>query len=432
MILVVYACCCLCGGEPGECWPGFRGAEASRPPADTLPLSWQPGQPVVGWRVPIPGRGVSEPVIWKRRVFVTSVSHRPTEGLWVSALALDTGEAIWERRFNADRPVRVGPDFANAAATPAVDLDQLYVLFEAGELLALSHDGALQWRRDLGRDYGRIRIEAGLAASVAQDEASVFVLVSHDDRSYLAALDKRSGRTRWKISRSEGASWSSPLVTTIDGIPQVVVSSVASIDGYDAQDGNALWSVKGVAGLLAPSPLRIDSNTILIGACLTGRGEALLDSLRSNGALRVARQDHRWEAHYTWRCDDANSAYASPIAHAGRAYWSDRQGVVYCHDVHTGRQLFQEPLAEACWATPLAVDGRIYFFGTRGTTFVIAAESRFRVLARNRLAAPLGPHETPEPLLPYASAAVRGNLLIRTSSELTCLRGPARATPPPP
>lgn len=427
-----WVCCVLslvCGGEPGEYWPGFRGAEATRPPARSLPVAWAPDRNVA-WRAALAGRGVSEPVVWRDRVFVSSVTAAPEEGLRIHALNLKTGEPTWARRFDADRPIRLGADFANAASTPVVDLERVYVLFEAGELLALSHDGEPRWRRDLGRDYGRVRLEAGLAASLAQDEASVFALVDHDGRSYLAAFDKRTGATRWKCERPNGASWSSPVCSSIDGVPQVVVSSAGTIDGYDVLDGRRLWHVEDVVGNIAPSPVRASDGLFLIGACLAGKGERLLSAIQSNGAIRVRRREREWQVDVNWRTDGAACSYASPAVHDGCGYWVDEQGNVTCLDVATGKAHYSETLGEPCWASPLAFDDRVYLFGVRGTTTVLAGGPKFRVLARNRLAAPDGSDRSLASSLPYAVAAVRGSLLIRTAGELVCVRDVETAARP--
>lgn len=407
------------GGEYDGIWPGFLGAGCGPSDAESLPESWSDLKNVA-WRVSLPGRGQSEPLIWHDRVFATSVTDAPA--LVVTCLRLADGGSLWQRKWPTSRSLKLGEDYANAASTPVCDSRRIYAGFETGDIVALSHAGEQCWRRNLQDDFGEYRIESGWASSLAQDDAHVFALVDHENGSYLIALRKDSGATAWRSQRSQRSSWSSPVLATIDGAAQLVVSSTGSVDGYDPASGQLRWRVDGLTGNFCPSPRAAGDGVFLIGACLEDRALDPQQAWRSNVAVRVRREGREWSASPQWVLPGGASFYVTPAAHAGAAYWIDRRGLVSCVDLASGRLNFSHRLAATCWASPICVGGRIYLFNRRGVTTVLAAGSRLSELSTNQLT--LEPADAPEDVEPaiYAASGVNGSLLLRTDSRITCLR----------
>jgi outer membrane protein assembly factor BamB len=158
---------------------------------------------------------------------------------------------------------------------------------------------------------------------------------------------------------------------------------------------------------------------------------------KSNLAMQIELVDGQPRPKVLWSTEQASPSFGSPIVHAGYAYWVNRSGVVYCFDAQTGEPCYTERIKQSCWATPLGIGDRLYFFGKDGVTTVLAAGPKFEVLAENTLweAAPPADPALPRPGPPqrasegamggptlYGVAAVDGSLLIRTGEKLYCLR----------
>ena len=263
--------------------------------------------------------------------------------------------------------------------------------------------------------------------------------------AYVAAVRKGNGGILWKADRGENRKgWSSPAIVPVNGEPHVVVSSGGGVRGYDPATGDVLWELADVGGNTAVTPIpqvlgddgdRSDG-TFLIGAS-GGRGGEDADAARvSNGAVRVTKTADGFAAKKLWTNEDLSVTWASPIAHAGRAYWVNRQGVLFCPDAATGERLFAARTpAGSCWATPLAVGNRVYLFGKGGITATVAAADDYELLAESRLweegATEPDPDLTAETdptrraaaansagVTLYGVAADPGGLLVRTGGRL--------------
>ncbi|MCA9189179.1 MAG: PQQ-like beta-propeller repeat protein, partial [Planctomycetales bacterium] len=255
----------------------------------------------------------------------------------------------------------------------------------------------------------------------------VFLLIDHEGPSYAMAVNKTNGETIWKTDRSGRMSWSSPSLLEIDGKPQLVASSAGSVDGYDPETGKQLWTYGDVGGNTAPTPIAAGKNQFLLGASPGPRGETRDQAARSNGLMRIEMQDGKPEAKLVWQAGKALSTFASPVVHQGFGYWVNQTGVVFCFDMQTGEEKYSERLAESCWATPVGIDDRIFFFGQKGNTTVIAAGPEHKQLAVNRLweAEAAETNEGDRPSFggrtQYGAVAVGDCLLVRTGDILYCV-----------
>ncbi len=412
-----------------KAWPGFLGAGANAIPPESIALEWAPDRNIA-WKATLPGYGQSSPVIRGDRVWVTSVEGPLKETCHVVALDMANGKQIWKHSLESSTRVESTNYVSRAAPTPVVDASSLYVFFESGDLLALEHDGDVRWKRSLSSEIGEFKNRFGLGGSLAQTRSAIHVLVDHEGPSYLLAVAKESGKTLWKTDRASRMSWSSPAVVTVGGEPQIVVSSSGSVDGYDPATGKLLWSRDDIGGNTVTTPIPYGDGLFLVGASAGERGQFAEVAPRSNVAIRVTEQEGEFRATTLWTAERALASFASPVVHAGHAYWVNRAGVVFCFDAMTGEQKYSGRIAESCWATPLGVGDRIYFFGRRGTTTVLASGPELRKIAENRLWDPeeqradgagrqrdrFGGRTV------YGVAAVPGSLLIRTGDTLHCVR----------
>lgn len=421
-------------------WPGFLGGGDVQVEADTLPLTWSPSENIA-WQAALPGHGQSSPVVWEDKVIVTSVEGPMKDMCHVLAFSLDDGRLLWKHSFESSDKVKESYFVSRAAPTPVTDGRAVYVFFESGDVAALSLEGKELWRRSLSQDYGKFQNEFGLAASPVQTEKSIVLLVDHDGPSYLIGLNKSDGSTLWKTERSPRRSWASPALVDVAGRAQVVCSSAGSVDGYDPTTGKQLWSFDEVAGNTSSTPLEFARGQFLVGASPGNEGGARAEGAKkSNLAMAIELVDGEPKPKVLWRTEEVTPTFASPKAYRGQAYWVNRVGALYCFDANSGEQRFTGRIKQSCWATPLGVGDRVYFFGKDGVTTVLKAGPKFEVLAENQLWDPASIKPDPAKAaaedteerrraaanfggrVQYGVAAVNGSLLIRTGEVLYCVR----------
>jgi len=444
--------------DPTQMWPGFRGDGSSTSTAKNLPLTWSPTENL-SWRTPLPGYGQSSPVVWGGRAFVTAVDGDQKEKLFVVAVDVKSGKAVWKKEFAASQTGKNNPMMSRAAPTPVVDAEQVYAFFESGDVVALTHAGDLKWERSLSKDYGAFKNNHGVGSSPTQTDKAVVVLIDDLGPSYLVALDKATGKNLWKADRKSRASWTSPVVTKIDGRPAVLVSSSGSLDAYDAATGKELASLDGLVGNNIPSPA-VSGDLVVLGAGENRMKPDAAASAKSNCCVRVTVKGDKISFEPVWDGKKAVCQHASPLVHKGHAYFVTKVGLVHCVDLKTGEEKYAERLGDVCWATPVGAGDHVFFFGKDGVTTVLKAGPDFEKVAANRLWSaddfakrreeakkkaaeslpkpPEGKGPGGGPPLPkeeleaarysavgdvvYGVAAVDGAFLVRTGNELVCVR----------
>ncbi|MGV3723167.1 MAG: PQQ-binding-like beta-propeller repeat protein [Actinomycetota bacterium] len=381
-------------------WPGFRGDGNSRTSAQNLPLRWSDTENVA-WQMELPGYGQSSPVIWNDRVFVTSVAGEMQDRLLVRCLSLADGRSLWNKELKGSQGVKTSDYVSKAAPTPAVDADRLYVFFESGDLLALTHGGAPVWQRSLVREYGAIRSNHGLGSSPVLSEAGLLLQVVHDGGAYLLCVDPKTGQNRWKRDHPFGAGWATPAVAKHQGRSVVLATSSGRVDALDLTTGAPLWHVTGLKGNTVPSPSLAD------GVAVIGSSDP-----NSTVALRLGGEGDVTASHINWRQPDVNCSFGSPLVYQGCVYFVNKAGVAYCLDLATGKPNWDTRLAASSWASPIAAGDRIYFFDTTGGALVTKAGPKLEKLAENRF---------PITGRVYGVAAVDGVLVFRTGNRIVRL-----------
>lgn len=423
----------------GDQWPGFLGAGASPIDPAKVKTTWSPKENIA-WKLKTPGHGQSSPVVWGEHVFVTAIEGPKKEKLLVLGVNLADGKETFRYSADSSDPVENSVYVSRAAPTPIVDAKRVIAFFESGDIVALDHSGKELWKKSLVQEYGRFQNKFGLSGSPVQTESTAFILVDDEGPSYLLAVDKESGKTLWKAERTPRASWSSPAIVEVGGEPQVVVSSGGSIDGYSPKDGALLWSFTEVGGNTGTTPMDLGGGRFLVAGSAGRDGQNAELAGKSNMLMQVTKSGDQYEAKPVWRVSEATPSWGSPIIHSGCAYWVNRQGVVYCFNAETGELHYKERTKQSCWATPIGIGDRVYFFGKDGLTTVIATGPEFKVLAENQLWNPdevevdadAGKKEPTEERrraagnfsgpIQYGYAIVGNSIVIREGSTLYCVR----------
>ncbi len=404
-------------------WPSFLGAGASEVNADSIPLEWSDSENVA-WQAELAGYGQSSPVVWNDHVYVTTVEGDMKEKFHVIALKLSDGSKVWQHSIDNSDPMESSVYVSRAAPTPAVDANGVYVFFESGDMVALSHDGQPKWERSLLAEYGKYESQFGLGASLAQTEDAIYVLADNEGPAYILAIDKKTGENLWKTEREKRVAWSSPTIVMVGGQPVIVTSAPGSVEGYDPKSGKLLFSYDQLGGNTVCTPMDFGDGRFLVGASPGQQGEDGGLAGESNIMMKVEMQNGQATVEKVWTAEKAMASFSSPVIYRGYAYWVNRSGVVLCYDVETGKLQFQERLAQPCWATPIGIGDRVYFVGQKGVTTVIQAGPEFKKLAENTLYedAPSEGNGQFGGRTEYGVVAVNGSLLIRTGDVLYCLR----------
>jgi len=379
---LILAAMLLAAPNATDTWPGFRGDGSSRTAAKDLPLKWS-SKENTAWHIDTPGYGQSAPVVWKEKVYLTSVEGEMKEKLHVVCVSTADGKTLWTKSFTATQKGKNNPMMSRAAGTPVADESGVVAFFESGDVIALTHEGKVRWERALAKDLGELKNNHGLGSSPAQTAKCVLVLVDHQGPSCLLAIDKETGKDAWKAERTARSSWTSPIVATIAGKPVAVVSSGGAVTGYDADSGKQLWELTGLAGNTIPSAT-MSGDSIVIGAGENRMKPDADATAKANCCLTISGGDKPGYV-VAWQGKKIATGTASPLIHAGHVYFTDKLGFAICVDAKTGEEKYRERLDNTQWATPIGAGDYVYFFGKDGITTVLKAGAVYEKVESNRL-----------------------------------------------
>jgi outer membrane protein assembly factor BamB len=390
----------LCGGD----WPEFRGPDGQGHAAETgLPVTWGPSKNVA-WQVALPGSGWSSPVVWKGRVFLTAAVPGSARGGEVSlrALCLDarTGKRVWDREVfsqEAGSP-RPHPKNSHASPTPLTDGEHLYVHFGHQGTACLDLEGNVVWTN---RELSYQPVHGNGGSPILCDDLVVFSCDGGDKR-FVVALEKATGKVRWKTDRPGDPlrkfSFSTPLLIDFKGRKQIISPASDMVMAYDPATGKELWKVLYDGYSVIPRPV-FGHGLVFLS---TGFNFPTLLAFRPDGEGEVT------DSHVVWRSRKGAPLTPSPLLVGDELYVVSDSGTAVCLDARTGREHWQKRIGKAFSASPLVAEGKIYFQSEEGVGTVVAAGKTFRQLGRSEL----GERSLASP------AAAEGALFIRTEKHL--------------
>jgi len=394
-------------------WPRFRGPGGMGvSDATGLPLEWDADNNVA-WKTPLPGAGASSPITFGDHIYLTCYSgyfvpHEPGGSLdqlkrHLIALRRDTGEIVWDQAVSAKLPEEERiRDHGYAANTPAADADRVYAFFGKSGAFAFDHEGNQLWQADVGSKTSGW----GTAASPLLYKDMVIVNASVESGS-LVALDRETGREKWRASEIREA-WNTPIIVTADsGRKELVVARAGDILAFDPDTGKSLWSCKTDIGwYMVPTAVAADGIVYYLG----GRSGTTAGAVRAGGSGDVTATHRLWTS-------KTGSNVTSPIYLDGHLYWmSEKLGIAYCAVTPTGELVYEQRLERfgQVYASPVLAEGRLYYFDRYGSAIVLAAKPKFEQLAVNRIEGDRTRFDS--------SPAVDGSrLLMRSGKFLYCL-----------
>jgi outer membrane protein assembly factor BamB len=380
----------------GQHWPQFRGPDSNGLAADAgRPDEWGL-EKNLAWKVRVPGRGWSSPIVWGEKVFVTTAvqeeapnkSDRRVRGgiyRWeVHCLDLATGRTLWKRVAARGEPrITTHQDNTYASETPVTDGRRVYAYFGMTGLYAYDLDGNLSWKKDLGAHP--MRRDWGTSSSPLIYDGTLFLQIDSEGDSFLAALDAETGGEIWRVARDEGSNWSSPIIWTNKERTELVTSG-QRVRSYDPATGALFWELSIGGGRCSASPTG-DEERLYVGSEEREGGGGILFAVKAGASGDITPEDGATtSAGVLWSREKAAPAMASPLAYRGLVYALKRRtGIVTAHDPKTGEETYKKRVegAPGFWASPWASDGKIYCLDENGTTHVLRAGPEFEVLARN-------------------------------------------------
>jgi outer membrane protein assembly factor BamB len=379
-------------------WPQWRGPAANGISRTANPPTEWSETKNLRWKVEIPGRGSSSPVIWGERVFVLtavpsgasiadshnprgSANPRPPHRFVVMALDRRDGRVVWERIAREEPPHEASHQDNGtwASASAVTDGEHVIASFESRGIYAYDMNGKLVWQKDLGDKS--MRNEFGEGSTPALHGNHLVVVWDHTKGSFIAALDKRTGNELWRVAREEIDTWATPFVAVHNGRAQVIVPGMNKLHSYDLETGKVVWHSQGLTMNPIPSPVGEDGIVIATSGF---RGNNLK-------AIRIADAtgDLTGTKAIVWSLDRDTPYVPSPVLYDGFLYLlKSNSPILSVFDAGTGKPHYQlqrlEGLSEV-FASPVGAAGRVYITGRDGTTFVIRNGGSFEVLAKNVL-----------------------------------------------
>jgi outer membrane protein assembly factor BamB len=388
-------------GEGAKYWPVWRGPSGQGLGTGTgYPDTWSATQGVL-WKKSVPGRGNSSPIVWGDRIFLTTAYE---DGRRVSVLAFrrSDGAQLWEGFVPGGR----GGSWAHrknghASSTAATDGKLVYAFFGSRGLAAFDFDGKAAWHQDLGPLDGY----HGSAGSLLLYKNRIILFQDQSRGGFVAAFDTRTGKPVWRTARTAYAGWGTPVAVRVGDHDEIIVSSQSSVTAYDPDTGRELWRCDGNSYEVIPTP--VVGHGLVFAA--SGRVGPTL-AIRPGGRGNVTR------THLAWASQKGSPFVPSPVLYGDYLYMiNDMASIATCIEATTGKVMWQGRLGvanrEGFSASPVAVDGKVFFTNDDGETFVLKAGPTFELMRTNRLG---------ESIL-ASPALVEGRWYIRTDRSLIAI-----------
>jgi outer membrane protein assembly factor BamB len=377
-----------------------------------LPMKWSDGENVA-WKTAVPGAGWSSPIVCGGRVFVTAADDH---GASCRVLCLDrkSGDILWNKEVFRQETRRKEAKNSYASPTPCTDGQRVYAVFADGSFAALKFDGSVAWtnrdfpyysRHGLGGSpllVGDLLVMAFDGSSDGDDETVGWR--KPWDKAVLVALDAQTGKVRWKGGRGQSRiAHVTPHVLREDGAVRIISAAGDVVQGFNATDGQRLWTVRSQGEGVVPSVV-IDGGLIFTAS---GFEDPTIRAIRPGGKGDVTA------THLAWEWKKAVPSLSSFIYANDCLFTINEGGIAQCLEAASGKLLWQQRIGGQHSASPVCAEGRVYFLAEDGTATIVEAAREFKQLAQNRLSGRF-----------QASCAVSGKqLFFRSDTHLYCVGG---------
>ena len=389
-------------GEAARYWARWRGPSGQGHVTGAgYPDRWSATENVL-WKTPVPGDGNSSPIVWRDRVYLTTARDG---GRRLALVAYDraTGRQVWESFAPEGTVERPHVKNGYASATPATDGERIYVSFGSRGLFAFDMNGRQVWRRDLGA----IDNYHGAAGSPLLYRDKIILYQDQARGGFIAAFDARTGQPAWRTARQQSVGWGTPIAVRVGDHDEIIVNGQSRVMAYDPATGAELWRCGGMSYEVIPTPV-VGYGLVF---CSSGRAGPTL-------AIKPGGKGDVTGTHLSWSTPRGSPFVPSPLLYNDQLYTvNDMQSIVTSFEAATGKVLWQGRLGvaqrEGFSASPVAVDGKVFFTNDQGETFVLKAGPVFQILHVNNV----GERTLASPAL------VDGVWYIRTDQNLFAIGG---------
>jgi len=379
-------------------WTSFRGPGANGHAAHANPpLNWsaKEGRNIL-WKTKIPKHGMSSPVIWENRLFLTGADDSTRQ---IYCFETDTGKLLWQHDVNGipGHPhngllPNVLDETGFAAPTATTNGRYVAALFATGELVCVNMKGERIWAKHLGIPKNHY----GHASSLISHRNRLFVQYDQTDNSQLLAFDLASGHPAWRVKRSV-ISWSSPILIDNKGRMELILTNSKAVDSYDPKSGKLLWHVECLGGEVAPSAAYADGVV-----CVANESAA---------ASAIDIRDHGSGPKILWQWDETLPDAASPLANEDFLILPTGFGVVSCLDAKTGKVFWEHEFDVGFYSSPILVNDRVYIIDLNGRMQIFKMDDEFELLGASSIGEDA-----------YATPAFVGDrIYIRGLTHLFCI-----------
>jgi outer membrane protein assembly factor BamB len=390
-------------------WPAFRGPNGDGKSSEkNVPLHWGPDQNI-RWKSPLPDKGNSSPIVSRGKAFLTCATEGGQQrGLY--CFDRGNGKQLWSKIVPYSKSDPTHGTNPYCGSSPAADGKRVVVWHGSAGLYCYDYEGKELWSRDLGVfkhiwGYGSSPLFLG---------ERIFLNCGPGERTFVTAIDAANGKTIWREDEPGGASgekgpdewlgsWSTPLVTKVNGHDEIVVSLPYRVNAYDPADGKILWTCDGLGKLVYTSPVVSDGVLVTMGGY---HGPALGLKLGGSGDITDTSR--------LWLTTKPNPQRIGTGVVVGKhIYMANEQQLAQCIEIDTGKELWQTRMPEgAIWASPVLVGDRLYVTNQKGSTIVFRPNpEKFELLAENAL------NEYSNSTL----AVSDGQIFLRTNEHLFCI-----------
>jgi outer membrane protein assembly factor BamB len=394
--------------DPSANWPQWRGPSLDgMSPDKNLPTKWSPTENVA-WKLRLPAWSGATPIVWGdliflnvadgERLFLWAVDRTAATLRWKASLG---GGNVKQRKQNMSSP------------SPVTDGRRVFAMTGTGILKGFDFSGKELWARDIQKDYGAFGLNWGYASSPLLHDGALFVQVLHgmktDDPSYILRIDADSGKTVWRVERPTKAvqespdSYTTPTLLRYDGRTEIVISGGDCVTGHDPATGKELWRNNGLNPGNNPFNRIVASPVAANGVVFVPSRERPLIAVKAGGRGDVTGTHRLWSF-------NSGPDVPTPVTDGRHLYVVNDRGILHCLDAMTGRIVWgPQRIAPGTYsASPVLADGKLYFINEDGLTTVVAAGTKFEVLAENAL----GEYTLSSP------AISDGQIFLRTADHL--------------
>ena len=416
-IRIIYLAALAIFSVAAENWPQWRGPGLNGISNEKdLPVRWTRDENVA-WKLPLPSWSGATPIIWGDRIFL-NVAEKEDLSLWCVDRA--QGGVLWKKHL-AGGNFKIGKQNLSSPS-PVTDGTSVYAMTGNGIVKGFDFAGHELWARDIQKDYGQFGLNWGYGSSPLLFEDALYIQVLHGmktrDPSYLLRIDKKTGKTVWRIERPTEAvhespdSYTTPVVLRYGGKVEIVVSGGDCVTGHDAATGKEIWRGNGFNVQKDPNYRVIASPVVSDGVIYTPTRVRPLQAFRAGGHGDITG------THLLWAFQNGPDV-PTPVTDGTYFYTVNDRGIAWCLDAKTGKEIWgPQRIHKATYsASPVLADGKIYITDEDGVTSVFKAGPKFELVAENNL----------DDYTLSSMAISGGQLFIRTAQNLYCIgKRPAR------